>query len=97
MIARRMIASNPTRVSAKGLPSRFEEAINQPIAFTLVNTGTRLHTFTVDELDVDVAVAPGETKTITIPSPRRLAHYIYYSNTPEDRALGMSGIMTIFI
>ena len=30
-------------------------------------------------------------------SPRRLAHYIYYSNTPEDRALGMSGIMTIFI
>ena len=89
--------SNATRVSAKGLPSRFEEAINQPVTFTLVNTGTRRHTFTIDELDVDVSVEPGETKTITIPSPRRLGHYTYYSDTPEDRALGMTGTMTIFI
>jgi hypothetical protein len=79
------------------IPSRFDQAINQPITITLVNTGTRRHTFTIDELDVDIALEPGETKTITIPSPRRLGHYTYYSDTPEDRALGMTGTMTIFI
>jgi hypothetical protein len=79
------------------IPSRFENAINQEIAVTLVNSGTRPHTFTIDELDVDVAVAPGETKQLTIPSPRRLGRYPYYSDTPLDRELDMSGIMTIFI
>ncbi len=79
------------------IPSRFEQAINQPITFTLVNSGARRHTFRIDELDVNVAVEPGETKTFTIPSPRRLGHYTYYSDTPEDRALGMTGTMTIFI
>lgn len=79
------------------IPSRFEQAINQPITFTLVNTGTRRHTFSIDELDVAESVAPGETRTFTIPSPRRLGHYTYYSDTPEDKALGMTGTMAIFI
>ncbi len=79
------------------IPSRFEQAINQPITFTLVNTGTRRHTFSIDELDVAESVAPGEARTFTIPSPRRLGHYTYYSDTPEDKALGMIGTMTIFI
>jgi hypothetical protein len=78
------------------IPSRFECAINEDIGITLVNTGARPHTFTIDELDVDVLVPPGETKMVTI-RPTRLAHYTYYSNTPEDRALGMKGIMNIFI
>ncbi len=42
------------------------------------------------------AVGPGETRTLTI-RPERLGHYAYASDTPEDRALGMSGTMTIFI
>jgi hypothetical protein len=79
------------------IPSRFEDAINQDIVVTLVNTGTRLHNFSIDELDVDVDVAPGETTTLTVASPRRLGRYTYYSDTPEDRALGMTGTMTIFI
>jgi Cupredoxin-like domain len=78
------------------IPSRFECAINEDIVITLVNTGARPHTFTIDELDVNVPVQPGETKVITI-RPHRLGHYIYYSDTPEDRALGMKGIMSIFI
>jgi len=41
-------------------------------------------------------VGPGETRTLTI-RPERLGHYAYASDTPEDRALGMSGTMTIFI
>jgi hypothetical protein len=78
------------------IPSRFECAINEDIVITLVNTGARPHTFTIDALDVDVLVPPGATKMVTI-RPTRLAHYTYYSNTPEDRALGMKGIMNIFI
>ena len=96
--ARNVVGRLTIQLTDRGfIPSRFEQAINQPIDFTLVNTGTRRHTFTIDELDVDVALEPGETKTITIPSPRHLGHYTYYSDTPEDRALGMTGIMTIFI
>jgi len=96
--ARNVVGRLTIQLTDRGfIPSRFEEAINQPLAFTLVNTGTRRHTFTIDELDVDVSVEPGETRSITIPSPRRLGHYTYYSDTPEDRALGMTGTMTIFI
>jgi Cupredoxin-like domain len=67
-----------------------------PVWVTLVNTGARPHTFTIDELDVHVSVAPGEMKVITI-RPLRLGQFFYYSDTPEDRALGMKGIMSIFI
>ena len=79
------------------IPSRFECAVNEDIAVTLRNTGTRPHSFSIDELDVDVTVGPGETATFIIESPNRLGHYAYFSNTPEDRALGMVGTMTIFI
>jgi hypothetical protein len=96
--ARNVVGRVTIELTDRGfIPSRFEQAINQPITFTLVNTGTRRHNFSIDELDVDVDVDPGQTKTLTIPSPRRLKHYIYYSDTPEDRALGMTGTMTIFI
>ena len=79
------------------VPSRFESAVNQDITVTLVNTGTRPHNFSIDELGVDVDVAPGQTVTVTIEAPPRLGHYTYYSDTPEDQALGMTGTMTIFI
>jgi plastocyanin len=96
--ARNVVGRVTIELTDRGfIPSRFENAINQEIHFTFVNTGTRLHNFSIDELDVDVDVAPGATKTLTIPSPRRLGHYAYTSETPEDRALGMVGTMTIFI
>lgn len=96
--ARNIVGQAAIELTDRGfIPSRFEQAINQPITFTLVNRGARRHNFSIDELNVDVDVAPGETKTFTIPSPRRLGEYTYYSNTPEDRALGMTGTMTIFI
>lgn len=96
--ARNVVGRVTIELTDRGfVPSRFENAINQEITFTLVNSGTRPHTFTIDELDIDVALAPGETKTLTIPSPRRLGQYRYYSDTALDRELGMTGIMTIFI
>ena len=95
--ARNVVGRVTIELTDRGfIPSRFEDAINQEIVATLVNTGTRPHNFSIDELDVDVDVAPGETTTLTI-DPRRLGEYTYYSDTPEDRALGMRGTMTIFI
>jgi len=96
--ARNVVGRATIHLTDRGfIPSRFEQAINQPITFTLVNTGTRRHNFRIAELDVDVDVDPGQTTTFTILSPRRLGHYTYASDTPEDRALGMTGTMTIFI
>jgi hypothetical protein len=96
--ARNVVGHVTIELTDRGfIPSRFENAINSNVEITLVNTGTRPHTFTIDELDVDVMVQPGETKMVTIVKPPRLGQFIYYSNTPEDKALGMKGIMTIFI
>ena len=96
--ARNVVGRVTIELTDRGfIPSRFENAVNSDIEITLVNTGTRPHGFTIDELDVDVMVQPGETTTFTLESPPRLKQYIYYSNTPEDKALGMQGIMTIFI
>jgi plastocyanin len=77
-------------------PSYFEAAVGQDVEVTLVNAGTRPHTFTIDALDVDVAVAPGETTTITIPLPP-LGEYTFVSTAPCDDGFGMTGRMTIFI
>ena len=96
--ARNVVGRVTIELTDRGfIPSRFENAINQDIVVTLVNTGTRPHNFSIDELDVHVDVGPGETTTLTIKSPRRLGHYTYYSDTPTDRILGMTGTMTIFI
>jgi Cupredoxin-like domain len=96
--ARNVVGRVTIELTDRGfIPSRFENAVNSDIEITLVNTGTRPHSFTIDELDVDVMVQPGERTTFTLESPPRLKQYIYYSNTPEDKALGMKGTMTIFM
>jgi hypothetical protein len=96
--ARNVVGRVTIELTDRGfIPSRLENAVNSDIKITLVNSGTRPHTFTIDELDVDVMVQPGERTTFTLESPPRLKQYVYYSNTPEDKALGMMGIMTIFI
>ena len=77
-------------------PSYFEAAVGQDVEVTLVNQGTRPHTFTITALDVDVTVPPGETTTITIPSPP-LGEYEYVSTAPCDEVIDMTGTMTIFI
>jgi plastocyanin len=95
--ARNVVGRLVLQLTDRGfIPSRFECAINQDITVTLVNTGTRWHNFSIDELDVDVDVALGETTTLTI-RPLRLGYFTYVSDTPADRALGMQGTMTIFI
>jgi len=95
--ARNVVGRLTLQLTDRGfVPSRFECAINQDIAVTLVNSGTRPHNFSIDELGVDVDVAAGESTTVTI-RPLRLGYFTYYSDVPADRDLGMRGTMTIFI
>ena len=95
--ARNVVGRLTLQLTDRGfVPSRFECAINQDIAVTLVNSGTRPHNFSIDELGVDVDVNAGESTTVTI-RPLRLGYFTYFSDVPADRDLGMRGTMTIFI
>ena len=63
------------------------------VTVTLPNNGAGPHNFSIDDLGIDVDVAPGETKTITIDAPA--GEYTYYCNVPGHRAQGMEGTMTV--
>lgn len=75
-------------------PVHFESAVGLDVTIHLVNTGSRRHNFTLDAFDVDVDLAPGEKRTVTIKGPR-LGEYPYRSDTPGDE--DFSGVMVIFI
>ncbi|MCW8193794.1 cupredoxin domain-containing protein [Proteobacteria bacterium 005FR1] len=59
----------------------------------LPNEGSLGHNFSIDELDIDVDVAAGETKTITLEAPA--GTYTYYCAKPGHRALGMEGTLRV--
>jgi hypothetical protein len=48
----------------------------------LKNEGRSTHTFTIDELGINVRLAPGETKTIEI-TPNKVGSYTFYC-IPHD-------------
>jgi hypothetical protein len=75
-------------------PSYVEATNGHPLAITLVNRGSRRHSFKIDRYDVDVSLAPGESKTIVIESPD-LGDFTYYSDAPGD--LNMKGQLTFYI
>jgi uncharacterized cupredoxin-like copper-binding protein len=75
-------------------PSHFESAVGRDVTITLENTGSRPHNFTMDELDIDIDLDPGETATVEIAMPK-LGEYTYRSDLPGDE--DFSGTMVIFI
>jgi len=76
------------------IPAHFESAVGRDVTIHVVNQGTRPHTFTIEELAVDIELAPGESATIEIDQPP-LGTYRYFSALPGDEDL--EGTMTIFI
>ncbi|HEU5430688.1 MAG TPA: cupredoxin domain-containing protein [Thermomicrobiales bacterium] len=78
------------------IPANFESAVGQDVRVTLHNRGGRPHAFTIERLHIDVLVPPGQTRTVTIPSPP-LGEYRYVSDAPCDDTSGMAGTMVIFI
>ncbi len=55
-------------VNAAFAPKAIEARAGQPLIVELHNKGFTAHTFTVDELHIDVVLDRGQDKTITIPA-----------------------------
>lgn len=83
------------RMTDQGFEPNAVEATNgHDLTITLVNSGTRPHNFSVDHYGIDVTLAPGQTKTVTIHAPD-LGTYPFYSNAQGDE--GMTGELTFYI
>lgn len=76
------------------IPETFASAVGRDIRITLKNSGSRPHNFTIEKLDIDINLKPGETRVVPLDAPN-LGAYPYTSDLPGDE--GISGIMTIFI
>lgn len=75
-------------------PSYVEATNGHPLTITLVNQGSRRHSFKIDRYDINVSLALGESKTIVIDSPD-LGDFTYYSDAPGDHH--MTGQLTFYI
>jgi uncharacterized cupredoxin-like copper-binding protein/mono/diheme cytochrome c family protein len=63
------------------------------VTFNLPNDGAALHNFSIDELGIDVDIAPGETaQTVINAEP---GTYEYYCNVPGHREAGMVGTLIV--
>jgi cytochrome c oxidase subunit 2 len=75
----------------KFVPNEFEIPAGKPVTVLLKNTGAAQHDFSIDALKIQVGVAPGESKTITINAPA--GTYDFYCNVPGHKEGGMTGTM----
>lgn len=73
-------------------PRAITISLNETVKFVLKNEGRVSHTFTIDELGINVGLAPGETKTIEI-TFNKAGSYIFYCI--PHKGLGMVGDLTI--
>jgi len=74
-------------------PRKLTIAADTATNISLPNTGAAVHTFVIDELDINVEVAPGETGSVTIDAPA--GKYVYYCDVPGHREAGMEGTLTV--
>lgn len=58
------------------------------------NDGAIEHTFTIDELDVDVVVDPGNASTAEF-TVTKAGTYTYYCTVPTHQDLGMEGTLVV--
>jgi cytochrome c oxidase subunit 2 len=77
----------------KFVPNEFEIPADKPVTVLLKNTGAAQHDFSIDALHIQVAVAPGESKTIEINAPA--GKYDFYCNVPGHKEGGMVGVMKV--
>jgi uncharacterized cupredoxin-like copper-binding protein len=63
------------------------------VTVTLPNEGVTLHNFAIDELGIDVDIAPGATEETVINAPA--GEYEYYCNVPGHKQAGMVGTLTV--
>jgi uncharacterized cupredoxin-like copper-binding protein len=67
---------------------------NTPVTLTLKNTGTTIHNFNIDQLNVQSPdINPGQSVTVTINAPA--GTYQFYCNIPGHKEAGMVGTLTV--
>ncbi|HWV25509.1 MAG TPA: cupredoxin domain-containing protein [Thermomicrobiales bacterium] len=74
-------------------PERLAILADRDVEITLVNDGKLESNFTIDELDVSVDLAAGESETITINVPA--GAYAFYSTIPGHAQVGMTGVLMV--
>ena len=66
---------------------------NTDVTVMLPNDGVTPHNFSIDELGIDIDIAPGETKETVINAPA--GEYEYYCNVPGHKEAGMVGTLIV--
>lgn len=66
---------------------------NTDVTITLPNDGVAAHDFSIDALNVEVALPPGETQTVVINAAP--GSYEYYCNVPGHKEAGMVGTLIV--
>ncbi len=74
-------------------PKEMTIPANTDVKIILPNEGVTLHDFSIDALNIQQNLQPGETQEITINAPA--GTYEYYCNIPGHKAAGMVGTLTV--
>lgn len=75
------------------VPAVMTVQANTPTTISLSNTGTTLHNFSIDELNIKQDVQPGQTVEVVINAPA--GEYKFYCDVPGHEAAGMVGTLTV--
>jgi plastocyanin len=75
-------------------PATLEVTAGEPVNLTVTNVGQAYHDLTIDELDLQLGVEPGETVTagLEVAEP---GDYGYYCSVPGHASAGMEGTLTV--
>src|SRR5688500_13626402 len=74
-------------------PSEVTIPANTDVTVNLPNEGVTPHNFSIDELGIDVDIAPGATEQVVVNAPA--GEYEYYCNVPGHKQAGMVGTLIV--
>lgn len=74
-------------------PTELTIPANTNVKFILPNDGAAAHDFSIDELGIKEAIAPGATKQVIVNAPA--GAYEYYCSVPGHKQAGMVGTLTV--
>ncbi|MEX2549982.1 MAG: cupredoxin domain-containing protein [Nitriliruptoraceae bacterium] len=75
-------------------PATLEVTAGEPVNLTVANVGQAFHDLTIDELDLQLGVEPGETVTAGLEADEP-GEYRYYCSVPGHASAGMEGTLTV--
>src|SRR5919112_2435698 len=74
-------------------PKELTIPANTDVTVNVPNEGAAPHNFSIDELGIDVDIAPGATEQVVINAPA--GEYEYYCNVPGHKEAGMVGTLIV--